>query len=181
MLMACRDCYTNRHDCQQQELPTAAQAEGTTVCHLDEIVEESDRSAPERHEQHGKRRHFVLAHREERRRGDDEDQQPAHRRSALLAAVRFESFLLNVLPELVPSEKGDEPGADEDRQHHGHDRSDENANHAGTFASAAAIASKPIARDAFTRTTSPGRTTSSSSRMASCTFATQRPGTPLSR
>ena len=167
---------------QQDQLPPAAQAERPAVGQLDEVVEETDRAAAERDEQHRQRRHLVLRHREEGDRRDDEDQQPAHRRRPLLDLVSLGALFANVLPELVATEEVDELRTDDDRDDHGDHPGDENSDHAaGTRLSAAATASRPTAREALTSTASPGRTTSSSARTASCTFATQRPGTPASR
>src|SRR5438128_1786120 len=167
---------------EEDELPATAQAERPAVRQLDEVVEEADRAAAERDEQDGEGRHLVLADGEKRDGGDDEDQQAAHRRRALLGAVMLRPLGTDVLAERVAAQKVDEPRTDEDRDHHRDDGGDEDADQCvGAPASASATASSPTARDALTSTASPGWTTSSSSRTASWTFATQRPVTPLSR
>src|SRR5437868_421094 len=149
---------------------------------LDEVVEEAHRAAAERHEQNGERGNLVLGDREERHGRGDEDEQTAHRRRALLAAVRLGAFFPDVLAELIRAQEADEPRSDDDRDDHREDPGGEDSDHAvATLLSSSAIASSPTARDALTRTASPGRTTSSSERSASWTFATQRPVTPASR
>ena len=167
---------------EQEHLPAAPKAERAAVRELDEVVEEPDRAAAERDEEHGQRRHLVLREGEERGGGDDEDQETAHRGRPLLHTMSLGAFFADVLSELVPAQELDELRADEDRHHHRDHPSGEDVDHAvGTWVSAAATASSPIARDALTRTASPGWTTSSTSCRASWTFATQRPGTPPSR
>src|SRR5438552_17675446 len=149
---------------------------------LDEVVEEADRTAAERDEEHRQCGDLVLRDGEEGDRGDDQDQEATHRRRSLLDLVTLGPFCPDVLAELVAAEELDELRTDDDRDDHRDHPSGEDADHAaGTRVSAAATASRPTARDALTSTASPGRTTSSSARSASCTLATHRPGTPPSR
>src|SRR5947209_761783 len=139
---------------------------------LDEVVQETDRSATESDEQHRERGNLVLRHGEKRRRRDDEDEQAAHRRRALLQPVRLRTLLTNVLAELVPTEELDELRTDDDRHDHRDHACGEDADHVvGICINVWAIASSPMAREALTSTASPGRTTSSSSSAASWTLA----------
>src|SRR5437588_1394112 len=167
---------------QEQHLPPSPQTEGATMREFDEVVQKTDRAAAERHEEDGEGGNLVLRDGEECDRRDHEDQQTSHRRRALLDPMSLRSFLANVLPELVPAQERDELRTDDDRHDHRDHACGEDADHAvGTWVKVAAIVSRPMAREAFTSTASPGRTTSPSSRSASWTLATHRPGTPASR
>jgi hypothetical protein len=74
MLMARCDSDADRDHAQQDQLPAAVEAERAAVRELDEVVEEPDRAARQRHEEHGQRRHRVAAEEEETRGGGEQDQ-----------------------------------------------------------------------------------------------------------
>ena len=99
---------------EQDQLPAAVQAQRAAVRQLDEVVEEADRAAGERHEQDGQRRHGVAAEGEEPDRGREQDQQSAHRRRALLGDVVLGAFLADVLAELLAAQEADELRAGKD-------------------------------------------------------------------
>ena len=160
------DAHADGDQAQQQQLPPAVEAERATVCELDEVVEEADCAAPEGDEEHRQRGHRVGAEREEGDRGGEQDQQPAHHRRALLGEVVLGPLFPDVLAELVAAQELDELRADQDRDQQGDDPRDQHPAQALTAASASATRSSPTARDALTRTQSPGRTAASTAATA---------------
>ena len=94
---------------------------------LDEVVEEADRAARERREQHGQPLQREVRRRKERERRREQDHQPAHRRRARLRRVMLGQVLADVLPELVLAQERDEARADEDRHDQRHERRDEDS------------------------------------------------------
>src|SRR5215210_2489404 len=125
---------------------------------LDEVVGEADRCAGDGGEEDGQRRGGVAAEREEGEPRGEDDQGAAHRGRSLLHDVPGGSLLADVLPEPATAQERDELGADEDRDQHRDDGGDEHSRHQTAPAfRACATNSSPAARDAFTRTASPGR------------------------
>src|SRR5678815_2457228 len=158
--MTCGDSDAHGDDAKQDQLPAAVQAERAAMCELDEVVEEADRSAGQRYEEHRQRGHRVAAEREEAGRRRQQDEQAPHRRRALLGDVVLRPFLADVLAVLLAPQVGHELRADEDRDQQGDDACQEDAAQALTAASVSATRSRPTARDAFTSTQSPGSTRS---------------------
>src|SRR5581483_2228327 len=162
---------------EEQHLPPPRQAERAAVRQLDEVVEEPDRAAGERREQHRQPLQREVRHRQERDCRSEEDHQPAHRRRPLLGQVMLGALLADVLPELVGAEEVDEPGADDDRDDERDERCDQDSRHGATApASASATRSSPTERDPLTSTTSPGRTSSRTSSAASPAVAAHSSG-----
>src|SRR3954467_8184595 len=130
---------------------------------LDEVVQEADQAARQRHEDDDQPRQLVFREQKERERGSEQDQNAAGgRRSALLDVVR-RTFLADLLPELLAAEKRDKTRPGEDRDQAGDDAGDEDSRHATTPASASATRSRPSTRAPLTRTQSPGASSSRTS------------------
>src|SRR5581483_2247016 len=147
------------------------------VRELHEVVEEADRAAPERGEEHRQPLQRVARDREEADRRREQDQQAAHRRRAGLREVVLRAFFADVLAELVAPQERDEARTDEDRRDQRDQRRDQDARHrAGTPASASATSSRPTDREPLTSTASPGRTTSRAHTSASAASAAQQSG-----
>ena len=157
---------------EQQQLPAARQTERALVRELDEVVEEADRAAAERDEEHGQPRQLVLREREERDRRRNEDEDAARRRRALLDDVPLGPLLADLLAELLSAEEVDEARSGDDRDEARHDAGDEDSGHAVTPASASATRSRPRTRAPLTSTQSPGLSSSRSSAIASSASAT---------
>ena len=170
------DGNDGRHDREQGEFPPARETERPLVRELDEIVEEPDRPARERREQHGQRLQPVVADRQEADRRREEDEDATHRRRPLLDDVVLRPLLADVLPELVAAEEFDEAGPDRDRQDERDAGGDEDADHDSGSTRASATASSPTEREPFTRIASPGRTTRATSSTASAAVATHSSG-----
>ena len=71
------DDHCNHHE--QQHLPAAGEPERAPVRELDEVVEEADRAARERREEHRQPLQGVVRDREKRERRREQDHQAAHR------------------------------------------------------------------------------------------------------
>src|SRR5919197_949292 len=166
VLVARGKANADRDRAQQEQLPAAVQPERALVRQLDHVVEEPDRAAPERDEEHRERRHGVAAEREEADAGGEQNQEPAHRRRPLLGDVVFWPLLSDLLAVLLAPEVGDELRADEDRNQERDDACDQDSAQARTVASASATTSRPTAREPLTSTQSPGSTTSSATAIA---------------
>jgi hypothetical protein len=108
------DADDHRDQDEQQHLPAAREPERAAMRQLDEVVEEADRAAGERREEHRQALQGEVGGREERNRRREQDHQPAHRRRARLRGVVFGQILTDVLPELVLAEERNEARADED-------------------------------------------------------------------
>ena len=101
------------------------------------------------------------------RRG--EDQEPAHRRRPLLHDMGRGPFRADLLSEVARAEHVDEPRPDHDGGDHRDQARDQDGDHArAKFVISSAMPSSPTARDALTRTASPG---SSSARATSTASA----------
>ena len=85
-------------DREQQELPTAVQAERAPVRELDDVVEEADRGAAERDEEDEQRVRRVVRERKEGDGERGEDGEPAERRRARLDDVVLGPLLADVQP-----------------------------------------------------------------------------------
>ena len=137
--------------------------ERAPVAHLQVVVEEADQAAAERGEEHGQAGKRVDGEREEREQRGDEDQQAAHRRRPLLDDVarpglppgsadrpaRARSASMNLGPITTAITIAIRP-AIRTRTMPGR-----------CSRSAAGTPSSPTAREAFTSTASPGRSSSS--------------------
>ena len=114
---------------------------------LDEVVEEADRAAGERREEHGQPLQRVVRDRQERDGRGEEDQQAAHRRRPLLGQVVLGAVLADVLAELVPAQELDELRADDDRHDQRDERGDEDAGLDAVTIKASATTSRPTERE----------------------------------
>src|SRR5687768_1435301 len=125
---------------------------------LQVVVGEADRGAAERDEEHGEPFPCVLRECEKRDHGRADDQEPAHRRGSLLDDVRGRPFGADLLSEVARTEQLDELRPDDDGGDHRHQARDQDWDHArAKFVISSAMPSRPTARDALTRTASPGR------------------------
>src|SRR3954447_7332119 len=168
------DPDADRDRTQEQELPAAVQPERALVCQLDVVVEEPDRAAGECHEEHGQGGNRVLARREESEAARHQDEEAAEGRRPLLNDVPLGTFLADLLSELVASQERDEAWAEQSRKNERDHARNQDGDHARTAASASATTSSPRAREALTRTQSPGSTTSSTAAAAAAASAYQR-------
>ena len=149
------------------ELRGLVQAQVALAAQLDEVVEEADDAQRRGEEQHQQRR------RRDRLPGQrvrdevphpnsDHDRHPAHGRGAALGPVALRALLADLLAEALPREEPDQVRGEQDRDRERDPGRDEDASHATGSrwpapAAPAASRSRPAAREALTRTTSPGR------------------------
>src|SRR5262249_17833075 len=160
---------------EEKELPAPGQAERSLVRQLDEVVQESDRTAGESGEEHGQGLESVVADRQEGDRRGEQDEEPAHRRRTLLGHVVLRPLLPDLLPELVAAEEVDEPWPDGDREGEAHGGGDEDTDHAPA-PNAFATTSSPTDRDPLTRIASPGQTSPRASSTASAAVGAHSSG-----
>ena len=105
----------------------------------------------------------------------DHDRDPAHRGRAALGLVALRALGADLLAEALPGEEADEVRREQDGDRQCDPGGDEDAPHAAPSRRSAAIRSSPAAREAFTRTTSPGASSAASSAVAAAASATGRP------
>ena len=142
---------------EADHLPATRQPERVAPPQLQVVVREADERAPEHDEQDREPLGRVLREREEREDGGRDDEEAAHGRRALLDDVGCRAFGADLLTEVARAQQLDELRPDDDAGDHRDEAGYQDGDHArAKFAISSAKPSSPTARDAFTRTASPG-------------------------
>src|SRR6185312_14311173 len=155
----------DRDDGAADDLVRAAQPEAVPATHLEEIVDESDRSEADHHQDDEERRYRGLFAGDnlaeevtDHRRGDEDD--TTHRGRSTLDHVSRRGVGANELPEIEPSEGPREQRRQQQREDHGGRGGDEERDHASTPPSRSPRNLRPADFEDFTSTTSPSRNSS---------------------